>query len=381
MKKKRILHLVDDVKFIDTIVAMFDECSEIVSSDYVILEDNKLEIFEYVKNLKRVRVVSIKSVEKEQLLKEEYDIVWVHSLIPRKGCFANEYKNKHKCKIVWSTFGWDYLRFLELPLLRTKSFFHEFCMRSWRARIMWIGRLLFSFLHLNFLFRRKHWEREFIKNVDFYSCVLEEEWPIIKRVIGGRGYPFKFHYMSPMISDDEEEHIKVSLESKEIWVGNSATPTNNFYDIFPLLKKYEEYRINVPLSYGSITNDINRYGKFCFEGRWNAIMQFLSYASFEKKMASCSVFIFGHRRQQALGNISIALRLGGCVFLDKKSPMYSHFINKGILVFPLDELKERMTECIEIIKIKQDENISKMADLRASYWNDVTESIKMIASN
>lgn len=82
-------------------------------------------------------------------------------------------------------------------------------------------------------------------------------------------------------------------------------------------------------------------------------------------MSSCSIFIFGMKRQQAAGNIRIALLCGGCVFLDTHNPVYKHYINMGVVLYPLERIAEGFDKILAEFKPHQKSNIEIISQVRS----------------
>ena len=383
MKESRVkvLHLVDDEKFTDCIIRTFDYFADMAESDYIILRDTTSLDLKWILAEGRIKSISRNSPSWLDLINSSsYDIIWIHALTEIKAYFVNQLKTGARPYVVWSTFGYDYLYLLELPLHGLRSGLKDFIYKPFRKRISWLGRRVLSFLYLDSAFWPK-WFKHFRGKVNFYTCVLEEEWPNMERVLGTSASPLKFHYMDDISGKGNDIAETCVLDSKRIWVGNSATSTNNFYDVLPLLRKRcVGWQIIVPLSYGSmdLASRINKLGMRLFAENWHPMTGFVPSDVYKKRMAACSVFIFGHRRQQALGNISIALLQGGCVFLDDKSPAFHHFINNGIVVYPIRALKSKFDEYLAEFKDLREQNMQRMKKLRDVYRNEVIETVEHV---
>ena len=70
-------------------------------------------------------------------------------------------------------------------------------------------------------------------------------------------------------------------------------------------------------------NYISKVGEQYFGRKFNAIRDFMPLEEYNKFLLSADVFIYGNWRQEAVGNILIALFIGGKVFLDEKNPLYN----------------------------------------------------------
>ena len=62
---------------------------------------------------------------------------------------------------------------------------------------------------------------------------------------------------------------------------------------------------------------------------------------YNKVQSSTAVALFGNLRQEAIGNIMIALYMGAKVFLFEKNPVYEWAITHNLKVYPMDELTQQ----------------------------------------
>ena len=137
------------------------------------------------------------------------------------------------------------------------------------------------------------------------------------------------------------ENKDIFIKGKNIFIGNSATFENNHLEIFELLKKIDlkERKIIVMLSYGNglYAKEIIKVGEKYFGDKFYAVTDFMPIKKYNKIFSSCSIFIFNHLRQQALGNINLALFMGGRVFLREDNPIYTYYIEKNANLFKIDK--------------------------------------------
>lgn len=127
----------------------------------------------------------------------------------------------------------------------------------------------------------------------------------------------------------------------DILVGNSATRTNNHADAFELLLRLNlsGRRIVVPLSYGdaAYADEVQRIGERMFKDAFVPLRRFMPLDEYNATISACSIAVMNHRRQQAMGNIHTLLHQGAKVFLRPENPLFRHYGDLGIKVFPLSE--------------------------------------------
>ena len=74
---------------------------------------------------------------------------------------------------------------------------------------------------------------------------------------------------------------------------------------------------------------------------------------YNRLLLTVRTFIFGSYRQQAMGNIIVALYLGATVFLDKRNTIMSRLQEMGCVFFSIDELEKRIDYRLSEAEIEQ----------------------------
>lgn len=165
--------------------------------------------------------------------------------------------------------------------------------------------------------------------------LLHEYFPDISPVIRD----FFYYPVNDMV---DQRLLKSRSSSNNIFVGNSSQPTNNHRAIFEAISKYDigKKKVITPLSYGSIygKNFAIKWGKSLLKENFCPIVEYLPLEKYNELMLSASVFIYGQYRQEAFGNIVIALYIGGIVVLDPRNPLLAELKEKGFIVFSIEEL-------------------------------------------
>lgn len=164
-----------------------------------------------------------------------------------------------------------------------------------------------------------------------------------------------------------------------IVVGNSATEENRHLYALNCLKKYANENIEIfcPLSYGDLEygKKIALVGKKIFGNKFFPIFDWMNKNDYFVFLSTCDVGVFANDRQQALGNISALLCLGGKVFLNKNTPMYQYFCQKGIKCYDIDMISNLDLEEF-IFYPEKDINGSRAESLYSlenigNHWNTV----------
>ena len=362
----RILHLVDDWLFTDGTVSVFKAFD--IENKFVVLRigDDKTRY-----NIKsaEVEIIQVGTDAYNELLESmKWDLVWVYQLVPAKAEFVS--KLDKSVPVMWSVYGIDYIKYSGRWLYgrRTTRLFRK--LASNRTFVVTIAKYIAGRLGVSrFL---PFWDCRFFRRINYFSCVVPEEELWVRGAIGKRksARRLNFHFCS---NDKTYRSFypTVNLLSKKVWVGNSATLSNNHLDVFELIKQSrlnDEYNIISPLSYSydlgakDLPQIVADEGRRCFGSRFTTVTDVLPREEYINLMSSCSIFVFGVRRQQAGGNIRIALTCGGCVFLDRRNPIYEHYLNKGVLVYPIERIEEGFDKIIEEFRPHQRQNIEILCD-------------------
>ena len=321
-----ILHLLFDDKFADYVIDLFGEIKEVKSTFAFISYEDKIR---YIKQIDKIDFFYINKGGIEQLLSNinKYNAVVFHgAFYPWQEEILKLIPNNiHKIWHVWGgeIYGQSDLSCTFLaPLTKKINHFHK----------------LFKKKTSNYIFPKK-----LFKKFNYCLTSIEEEYIFVRDYIGIDN-DFKYLWYSCYTIEDTigKSLLNEECSGNNIWLGNSATIENNYFDIFLYLKRYlniENRKIIVPLSYGApwIRNYIIKLGNLLFKNKFSPIINFLPREVYNSKMLDCSVMIQPHWRQQAHGNILTGLWLGMRVYLSKKSIEYKFLKRIGIIVFSIED--------------------------------------------
>lgn len=145
--------------------------------------------------------------------------------------------------------------------------------------------------------------------------------------------------------DDIMRNIKTDTElGNDIIVGNSASTTGNHREAFKLLSEAEigNRKVIVPVSYGINKKRVMEAGKELLPDNFLPVEEFLSLDKYNELLLSARSFVYANYRQEATGNIVIALYLGAVVFLSDNNPSLKSMRDLGFIVFSIGQLKEKI---------------------------------------
>lgn len=147
-----------------------------------------------------------------------------------------------------------------------------------------------------------------------------------------------------------------------VLIGNSCSYTNNHLHILNVLsQKGVKADIMAPLSYGGderYKQCVIRLGVELFGDSFHPIEDFMSIDDYNKLLLSCNSFVFGSLRQEAVGNILIALYIGGRVYLQSSNPLLKFYKSLGLIIFSMDEIApSKVLEKMSIIDVEANRRI------------------------
>lgn len=153
----------------------------------------------------------------------------------------------------------------------------------------------------------------------------------------------------------------------DIIVGNSASLYGNHKEVFMQLSviNTEGRKIKVPLSYGasSIVRCVKKHGEEILGDNFVPILDYMPLEEYNKFLCSARTYIYGNYRQEATGNVVVALYLGGAVFLHPSNILLKEFINMGCICFSTEDLAERINYQLN------DEEIRNNREIIRNYYN------------
>ena len=378
----RILHILTDWIICDYVPSLMDKC---VGEHYYVRFVSPSDLKVKTKHLhdKRIRTVVCPSDEYLALANDDsFDYVWQHGLYNGQEYFI--LRNSSSRKVIWSTWGFDYVRFGVQWLYGFQTSIRLF--KYFPVHVVLKKAFMWALMRMHLIPLIPHSLIRFLKRVDYYSTVLDSESDMMQRLLQPNAKRIDFTYIKG--EQMVKRYPKVNMGSRHILLGNSSDITNNHFDVFPFLKFFKDYEIWAPLSYdiggvgmSKYQQDVLKRGQEEFGERFHPLVTFLPYPEYVKLIQKCSICIFGHHRQKALGNVDIALKRGALVFMSHRSPVFRFYKEKGIFIYSLKELKERgLGNVLTEFKKHRKENMSRYESLRGHnvLLKEVQESLRFL---
>lgn len=310
---RKVVHFIIDCLFIDATINLFNSL-ENCENVYILIRNLPFQKKLYLKNQSIIecsRYTIKKYIQKESFA----DVIILHSLyslpmdiIP----LVNQ-----SIKLCWFSWGYDIYENQPplLPLVKIDNIYGK--------RTLEISQIKNdSVITTKQKVRKKISEflwpisnemlKSSINRIDFFSGVIPDEYDLLSayRFFNARKILFSYPSSNDIFSCEKIDS-DVLISGTNILIGNSATETNNHLDIFDILvtMDLQGRQLVVPLSYGSqcYRDKVIEVGKMLFDDKFVPITDFLPLNDYKSLLNSCSVAIFAHERQQAVGNILISL--------------------------------------------------------------------------
>ena len=212
-------------------------------------------------------------------------------------------------KVYWAIWGKDLYYY---RLLEKKRFYHN----------------IYEF------FRKK-----VFKNIGQTIVYVKGDYDLAKKWYGVKARNIDcFMYPSNLYKEldiKEKKHSSVNIQ-----IGNSAETSNNHFEVFEKLLKYRDSDIKIyaPLSYGNMqyAKKVIEKGKELFGDKFIPMTEFMPYEKYMEFLGTVDIVVFGHRRQQALGNSIILLGLGKKVYMRDDISPWQFFNDIRVKVYNIE---------------------------------------------
>ena len=180
-----------------------------------------------------------------------------------------------------------------------------------------------------------------------------------------RYYPQKMIYR-PLRFLSIDQYINRNLlvanaERNSIWVGNSNSYENNFFDGMAWLAQRNvlNKKVVVPLSYGADNYHkklVCEFGYELFQDNFIPLTDFVSLDDYTRIINSVRIAMFFHLRQQAMGTIIALMYSGAAVVLSENNPSFEFFQSIGVVVWSYESIDVELPE-ISVIQIVQNRKV------------------------
>lgn len=342
-----VLHVFNDDKFFDGIARFFLELSN-VKNLFCYYSKNK-KPYKYIKNEKIVIRYSDWNKYTDLFHDPDVDIIYFHSL-PVSNYKLFKYIDDKKI-VIWWCWGYDiYNSYGLLPPFLKLDMFKPLTCQVRKRNYCIFKEIIRTLKNLNLYLQRN----KVLERIDYFSPVIPLEYKLMKnQYTRFKAKPFMLECGPGLAYRDKKDFI-YKCKLGNVIVGNSLTFSNNHLDIFKIIENIKlsnDRSYIIPISYPKqFDADVLKQEtlNFCAKIIW--LETFLPAEEYKQIYKSITHAIFGHIRQQAMGNIYFALINGVKIFLYRDSLIYEHLKTKGYIVFTIEDdlndmsLNEVLTE-------------------------------------
>lgn len=221
------------------------------------------------------------------------------------------------------------------PFLLLSLFFQPWLLKK-SGWIIWGGDLhLYSAERKTFKGKLEEYiRRRVIRNFSEIITSIKGDYELAKEWYKVKSAYRCAMYAPPLQTKDIDKIVggvidTISSDTICIQIGNSATKPNNHFEILNSLKKFqsENIKIYALLAYGeeAYADEVIVHGKAIFGDNFFGIKDYLQFKDFVLFMNRMNIIIFNHERQQAVGNLLLAMYLKKKIFMNEKSTLWEFF--------------------------------------------------------
>lgn len=334
----RLLHLGTDDKFFPRVFRVYKQKS---------CQPNRAIAFCWEKRISQTYIIDNDEVicmHRKSVIKEikqgNYDVILIHGLNVRMWEFVHYIPNDKI--LIWISYGYDIyspgpfgidykLIPIETLLPQTKKIIKEVQ--------PFIVRMKYFFAKVKYSIEWLRNRSIIIERTDFFQPVLHVEYEMMKCIKGFRAKEYFSPFYNPSWLPCKGSPIQCADGS--IQLSNSAGEQGNHIDVWDSIKNYipREKQVIIPLSYGN-----KRYADYVkrrilSEHKNTKILEsFLPPSDYYDIVGKCTYFVHGALRQHAMANVFMAISEGRKVFLYRDSIIYRYLIERGFVVFTIEEI-------------------------------------------
>lgn len=352
----RFLHIVSDDKFIDMAISLFRDVGG--KHRFVCVVRRGRDSLEYIKS---DCVECCSFTETQSIIKDgSYDAICFHKLYSENYPFVLSVPER--AKVIWLSWGADvyYAWNGFSPLIRVRLY-RPLTRRILDRDVSLKKRIKRCIKHILPLSRNQRvnnqLQAQVISRVDMCSTIIRSEYDYLRKLPFFNAAFFPFNYVRDW---KEGAFSRYNPDGDFILVNNSADLSGNHFDVLDLLKRRGIVNPRlIPVSYGKDKEKIQSLiGPYVRKNIDVLLADYLDINDYRGRVSLCRVAVFGHIRQQAMGNIILCLRLGMKVFLYKNSLVYHYFKKVNVTVFSIEDdllqsnVDEPLTESIVSHNVK-----------------------------
>lgn len=182
-------------------------------------------------------------------------------------------------------------------------------------------------------------KRRIVEQASIFMTFAANDYDLAVEWYGAKGKQFDCLYPSNADVEllDYLKNCRYKDETIRVLVGNSATKTNQHFDIIKVLSKFanEDIEILCPLSYGDFEygRKVEKLGISIFGKKFVPIKEYMTSGKYCELLNKVDVAIFNNNRQQGTGNIEILGYLGKKIFVRSDTTTWKHYVGRDRCIF------------------------------------------------
>lgn len=354
--KLKLIHICNDEKFIDAAINQFATFETVESLFFIVAKNRSVSLVKKINS----NVIIFGTIQEAVQKANASD---AHAVVLHSIFFRISDLSKLKTPIILCCWGKETYydindnekKIILLDLYKPKTRTLLQTAKSNRPLIEKIKSFIKKF---GIYQLRNRQYKHFFQKLIAISTVLPEEFALIGHPEKMR-FPLRYMSLKPQRRTIQTRN-RAEGTTPRILVGNSLNATNNHADILEKLNSLgKKIEVVLPISYGG-KEPYKKALKEFVSHLENIIPiyldSFMERIEYQKILDSCDAAIFGHIRQQAVGNISYMISYGYKVFLYKESVCYQHFKNLGCTIFTIDDDLEKELDHLTLDKTSAQKN-------------------------
>lgn len=344
----KVLHILPYEHYVDCVIGLWDETK--AQCDFVCIDSvDKTQAYIFSD---RIQLIS-KGKLCEMLSSKEYDVI-VYSSLPTH-MYDYVLRIPQDKVVIWQSVGYDiyaanypYPAVVKLPVYKqeTKAFVESYQKKSfWMQMRHVIAQSVKFVATIKKNIERRHTElyaqnvqNKVLARIDYISTVLDPEYELLQRNLNVKAKFFRFKYTRPFHISYNDYLIDFNM-TKYLLIGNSGDETNNHLDVLSIIERRNiTTPLYVPLAYCGEQVYLNEVKDRLMSNSDNIVQTtFIERAKYLEILHKCRAAVFGHVRQQALGNINVMLAQGCKVFLYKDCVTYDYYKQLGFHIYSIED--------------------------------------------
>ena len=327
---KKIIHVMVDEKFNDMAIRQFEEAAPGIHEYWIVATDLHLTKSVITHKCTFESLVA-------QFSRSDIAGIVFHSLPSNHYILLRQIP--HNVRVVWIGYGYDYYSLLNHEnestrvLAKTKVLQAPSHKRHAKRLLRPIWNKIRSF--------KNEGSISDLQRVDYFSPVLDIEYDLVLRHIPLRAKYITWNYGTA--EDDFSQLDMANVNGSNILAGNSASATNNHAELFELIRDQvdlTERKVIVPLSYGDpyYRDQVIKKGEKLLGKAFLPLTTFMPKEEYSKTIQACGFVMMNHLRQQALGNICMAMLMGAKIYLNGGNPLSSWIKSRGAVFGSINKL-------------------------------------------